>query len=105
LVNRLAAAGVPRIETVSFVSPKLVPQMAGAEEGVAGIDRVEGFVYAGLVLNERGSDRLAATGLDEVHVAFAATESFNRRNQNAAPEASRAAARATVARAPARRIL
>ena len=52
--------------------------MAGAEEVVAGIDRVEGVVYAGLVLNERGYDRLAATGLDEVHVAFAATESFNR---------------------------
>ncbi len=99
LVNRLAAAGVPRIETVSFVNPKLVPQMAGAEEVVAGIDRVEGVVYAGLVLNERGYDRLAATGLDEVHVAFAATESFNRRNQNASPEESLAAAGAIVGRA------
>ena len=78
LVNRLAAAGVPRIEAVSFVNPKRVPQMAGAEEVVAGIDRGEGVVYAGLVLNERGYDRLAATGLDEVHVAFAATETFNR---------------------------
>ena len=57
--------------------------MAGAEEVVAAIERREGVVYAGLVLNERGYDRLAATGLDEVHVAFAATETFNRRNQNA----------------------
>jgi isopropylmalate/homocitrate/citramalate synthase len=39
LVNRLAAAGLPRIETVSFVNPKRVPQMAGAEDVVAGIER------------------------------------------------------------------
>jgi isopropylmalate/homocitrate/citramalate synthase len=99
LVNRLAAAGVPRIEAVSFVNPTRVPQMAGAEEVVAGIDRKPGVVYAGLVLNERGYDRLVETGLDEVHVAFAATETFNRRNQNASPEESMAAAAAIVGRA------
>ena len=54
LVDRLAAAGVPRIEAVSFVSPKAVPQMAGAEEVVAAIERREGVVYAGLALNEQG---------------------------------------------------
>jgi isopropylmalate/homocitrate/citramalate synthase len=99
LVNRLAAAGVPRIEAVSFVSPKLVPQMAGAEEVVAGIERLDGVVYAGLVLNERGYDRLRETGLDEAHFAFAATESFNRRNQNAAPEESLEVAKDIVERA------
>jgi hydroxymethylglutaryl-CoA lyase/(R)-citramalyl-CoA lyase len=83
LVNRLAEAGLPRIEAVSFVSPQRVPQMAGAEEVVEGIQRRDGVVYAGLVLNEPGYDRLAATGLDEVHFAFAASETFNRRNQNA----------------------
>jgi isopropylmalate/homocitrate/citramalate synthase len=99
LVNRLAAAGLPRIEAVSFVNPARVPQMAGAEEVVAQISRREGLVYAGLVLNERGYDRLAETGLDEVHVAFAATETFNRRNQNASPEESVEAATGIVARA------
>jgi isopropylmalate/homocitrate/citramalate synthase len=99
LVNRLAATGVPRIEAVSFVNPALVPQMAGAEEVVAGIERRDGVVYAGLVLNERGYDRLAATGLEEVHVAFAASETFNRRNQNASPEESLDAAAAIVRRA------
>jgi isopropylmalate/homocitrate/citramalate synthase len=99
LVNRLAAAGVPRIEAVSFVNPARVPQMAGAEEVVAGIDRQDGVVYAGLVLNERGYDRLAATALDEAHMAFAATETFNRRNQNASPEESLEAAAAIVGRA------
>jgi isopropylmalate/homocitrate/citramalate synthase len=99
LVNRLAAAGVPRIEAASFVNPARVPQMAGAEEVVAGIDRRNGVVYAGLVLNERGYDRLAATGLDEAHFAFASTETFNRRNQNASPEESLDVAGAIVRRA------
>jgi len=99
LVNRLAAAGVPRIETVSFVNPKRVPQMAGAEEVVAGIEREPDVVYAGLALNEQGYDRLVATGLDEVHYAFAATETFNRRNSNASVEESVQAAEQIIRRA------
>lgn len=88
LVNRLAEAGLPRIEAVSFVHPARVPQMAGAEEVVAGIQRRPGVLYAGLVLNERGYDRFAATDLHEVHFAFGATETFNRRNANASVEES-----------------
>lgn len=88
LVNRLAEAGLRRIEAASFVSPARVPQMARAEEVVGGIERHDGVVYAGLALNERGYERLVATGLDEVHFAFAATETFNRRNQNASVEES-----------------
>ena len=99
LVDLIAAAGVPRIEAVSFVNPKVVPQMAGAEEVVAGIDRREGVVYAGLALNERGYDRLRETGLDEVHYAFAVTEGFNSRNQNATPEDSAEVAKTIIARA------
>jgi hydroxymethylglutaryl-CoA lyase/(R)-citramalyl-CoA lyase len=99
LVNRLAAAGLPRIEAVSFVNPARVPQMAGAEEVVAAIEREQGVVYAGLALNEKGYDRLAATGLDEVHYAFASTETFNQRNQNASVEDSLRAAERIVERA------
>jgi isopropylmalate/homocitrate/citramalate synthase len=99
LVDLIAAAGVPRIEAVSFVNPKLVPQMAGAEEVVADIDRREGVVYAGLALNERGYDRLRDSGLDELHFAFAASETFNRKNQNAAPEESVGVAKRIVERA------
>jgi hydroxymethylglutaryl-CoA lyase/(R)-citramalyl-CoA lyase len=99
LVNRLAAAGLPRIETVSFVNPTRVPQMAGAEEVVAGIERESGVVYAGLALNEKGYERLLATGLDEVHYAFAATETFNQRNSNASVEDSLQAAERIVQRA------
>jgi hydroxymethylglutaryl-CoA lyase/(R)-citramalyl-CoA lyase len=88
LVNRLAGAGLKRIEAVSFVNPARVPQMAGAEEVVAGIERREGVVYAGLVLNERGYDRLVSTGLDEAHYTFASTETFNQRNANQSVEDS-----------------
>jgi isopropylmalate/homocitrate/citramalate synthase len=82
LVRRLAAAGVPRVEAVSFVREDLVPQMAGAEEVVDAVGRV-GAELSGLVLNERGWQRLAATSLDRVNLTLAATESFNRRNGNA----------------------
>ena len=99
LVNRLAATGLPRVEAVSFVNPARVPQMAGAEEVVAAIERRPGVVYAGLALNEKGYDRLLAAGLDEVHFAFAASETFNERNQGSSVEASVAAAMRIVARA------
>ena len=52
LVNRLAAAGLRSIEAVSFVRAETVPQMAGAEEVVAGIERHDGVTYSGLVLIE-----------------------------------------------------
>jgi hydroxymethylglutaryl-CoA lyase/(R)-citramalyl-CoA lyase len=83
LVNRLAAAGVPRIEAVSFVRDERVPAMAGAEAVVAAIERRDGVEYSGLVLNERGYERFRAAGLDRVNCTLAATEAFNRRNGNA----------------------
>jgi (R)-citramalyl-CoA lyase len=82
LCDRLAATGIPRIEAASFVNPKRVPQMAGAEEVMAAIDRRPGTSYAGLVLNERGYERAVEAGVDEVRYAFPVTETFARRNQN-----------------------
>jgi len=82
LCDRLAASGVPRVEAASFVNPKLVPQMAGAEEVIAGIQRRPGTVYAGLVLNEKGYERAVEAGVDEVRYAFPVTETFAERNQN-----------------------
>jgi hydroxymethylglutaryl-CoA lyase/(R)-citramalyl-CoA lyase len=83
LCDRLAAAGIKRIEAASFVNPKLVPQMGGAQEVMAALHRVRGTVYAGLVLNEQGYERASLAGVDEIHYAFAATDEFGRRNQNA----------------------
>jgi isopropylmalate/homocitrate/citramalate synthase len=101
LVNRLAVAGLRRIEAVSFVRDDRVPQMAGAEEVAAGIERRDGVEYSGLVLNERGWERFAASGLDRVTVTFAATESFNRENGNASLEEAVARVEAILAGASA----
>ena len=81
-MNRLAAAGLPRVEAVSFVRDDRVPRMAGAEEVVRGLSPSETTEFAGLVLNERGYERFRATTLDRINVTFAATESFNRANGN-----------------------
>jgi isopropylmalate/homocitrate/citramalate synthase len=82
LCERLAAAGVPRVEAASFVNPKRVPQMAGAEEVMAAIERSPSTSYAGLVLNERGYERAIEAGVDEIRYAFPVTETFAERNQN-----------------------
>jgi hydroxymethylglutaryl-CoA lyase/(R)-citramalyl-CoA lyase len=99
LVDRLAAAGLPRIEAVSFVRDDRVPQMAGAEEVVAQVRQRDGAELSGLVLNERGWERFAAAGLDRVNVTFAATETFNLRNGNATLEEAIARVEAILARA------
>jgi (R)-citramalyl-CoA lyase len=104
LCDRLAGAGLGRIEAASFVNPKLVPQMAGAEEVMAALHRRPGVAYAGLVLNEKGYERASAAGVDEVHYAFAATDEFGRRNQNATTEQGLQTALALVARARADRL-
>ncbi len=82
LCDRLAASGVPRVEAASFVNPKRVPRMAGAEEVLEKIERRPGTSYAGLVLNERGYERAVEAGVDEVRYAFPVTETFAKRNQN-----------------------
>jgi hydroxymethylglutaryl-CoA lyase/(R)-citramalyl-CoA lyase len=104
LVNRLAAAGLPRIEAVSFVRDDRVPQMAGAEEVAAAIERRDGVEYSGLVLNERGWERFRSArfddgGLDRVNVGFGATEAFNRANANASLEEAVARTEAILAAA------
>jgi (R)-citramalyl-CoA lyase len=104
LCDRLAAGGLRRMEAASFVNPKLVPQMAGAEEVMAALHRKPGTSYAGLVLNERGYDQALASGVDEVHYAFAVTDEFGKRNQNATVEEGLQTALALVARARADRM-
>src|SRR5207302_11165306 len=99
LCDRLAAAGLKRMEAASFVSPKLVPQMAGAEEVMAALHRKPDTTYAGLVLNDKGYERAVAAGVDEVHYAFSAADEFGRRNQNATTEEGLKTALALVARA------
>lgn len=84
LVRRLEAAGARRIEAVSFVHPKYVPQMAGAEEVMAALPHEAGRSRIGLVLNGKGYDRALGTPVDEVNVAMSATDGFGLKNQGMA---------------------
>ena len=99
LANRLAATGLPRVEAASFVRDDLVPQMEGAEEVAAALTPNGPTVFAGLVLNERGYERLRETPLQEVHVSFAATETFQQRNAGTSVEQGLEGAALIVARA------
>jgi len=83
LIDRLSSTGVPRIEAVSFVNPKRVPQMASAETVMAKIKRRNGVSFAGLALNARGAERAIEAGVDEVRYVVVSSETFNQRNQGA----------------------
>lgn len=82
-IRRLEAAGARRTETVSFVNPARVPQMAGAEEVCAALPADAARSRIGLVLNMRGWDRAVSTGCDEANVVVCASDAFGVRNQGA----------------------
>lgn len=88
LIDRLAGCGLPVVEATSFVSPRWVPQLADAEDLMAGLKRRPGVHYPVLVPNEKGYERARAAGADEVAVFSAASEEFNRRNINCSIEQS-----------------
>ncbi|HET6500704.1 MAG TPA: hydroxymethylglutaryl-CoA lyase [Amycolatopsis sp.] len=81
-LDRLADAGLSILEATSFVSPEWVPQLADAEELLAGLSRRAGVRYPVLVPNKRGLDRALAAGCTEVAIFGSATETFARRNLN-----------------------
>lgn len=92
LIHRAVRAGIRRIEAVSFVNPKRVPQMADADEVMASLDRTLGASYIGLVLNRRGFDRAVETGVDEINVVVVCTDTFAQKNQGATTDELIAAA-------------
>jgi hydroxymethylglutaryl-CoA lyase len=81
-LERLADAGLRVLEATSFVHPKWVPQLADAEELLAGLSRRDGVAYPVLVPNERGLDRALAAGVEHIAIFASATETFARRNLN-----------------------
>lgn len=90
-IERLIAAGLRRLEVASFVNPKRVPQMADAEQVLAGLAKRPDVHYVGLVLNRKGFDRALAAGCTEVGMAVVASDTFNRRNQGVSTDESIAA--------------
>lgn len=97
-IRRLEAAGVKRSEVVSFVNPARVPQMAGAEEIMAGLGREATRSRIGLVLNMRGWDRCVEAACDEANVVVCATDGFGIRNQGASVAEQVTAMQAIAAR-------
>lgn len=86
LVGRMVAAGAGRIEVVSFVNPRRVPQMGDAEAVAAGLPEAPGVRFIGLCLNERGVARAIATQanprpLDEAGCVLVASDTFGVANQ------------------------
>ena len=82
VVDRLSAAGMPRIEVTSFVSPKAVPMLRDAEAVMAGINRRPGTRYSALVPNDKGAVRAVDAGVDDIHTVLSASESHNLANVN-----------------------
>jgi hydroxymethylglutaryl-CoA lyase len=81
-IDRLTDAGHQMIEVSAFVSPKWVPQMADAADVFAGITRKEGVRYTALVPNLKGLERASISGVSEVAIFAAASETFSRKNIN-----------------------
>src|SRR5215475_13212221 len=88
LLDTLSATGVRRIEAVSFVHPKAIPQMADADEVWAKATKADGVHYSALVPNTRGAQRALDAGFREVEVVVSASDSHNRRNVNRSTEES-----------------
>lgn len=88
LVERLAEAGLTKIETGSFVSPKWVPQMADSGDVFAGIQRNPVVTYSALTPNHKGFELALAAGADEMAIFGAASQSFSQKNINCSIEES-----------------
>jgi hydroxymethylglutaryl-CoA lyase len=82
LIDALSATGVGRIEAVSFVHPKAIPQMADADQVWARIDRSPQVHYSALVPNLRGAQRALDAGFGEIEVVVSASDTHNRKNIN-----------------------
>ncbi|MFL5421477.1 MAG: hydroxymethylglutaryl-CoA lyase, partial [Myxococcales bacterium] len=82
LIEKLAAAGVSRIEIGSFVRTEWIPQLADTDEVARRAMRIPGLHASALVPNRHGLERALATGLREVAVFMSASESHNQKNTN-----------------------
>lgn len=88
LIEQLADSGLPVVEAASFVSPKWVPQMAGSGDVFKGIKQKAGVSYPVLVPNLRGLESALESGVDEIAIFAAASESFTQKNINCTIEES-----------------
>ena len=88
LIEALGTTGVGRIEAVSFVHPKAIPQMADADEVWSQVTRNPEIRYSALIPNTRGAQRAIAAGFREIEVVVSASDTHNQRNLNRSTEQS-----------------
>jgi len=88
LIDALSGTGVQRIEAVSFVHPKAIPQMADADEVWARAWHNPGIRYSALIPNSRGAERAIKAGFREIAVVVSASDTHNRRNLNRSTDES-----------------
>lgn len=90
LINLLAETGLKRLEVTSFVRPDVIPQLADADEVLAGISHPKGISYSVLIPNRRGLDRALERRdrFDETNFFLSASETHNRMNVNRSIEES-----------------
>ncbi len=98
-IEKAIDAGMRRLEVASFVHPKLVPQMADAEDLIAALPDRHGVSYIGLLMNERGLDRALSTSVHEIGMVVVASDTYNRKNQGCSSSESVAAWQAIARRA------
>jgi hydroxymethylglutaryl-CoA lyase len=82
LLDALSKTGVARIEAVSFVHPKAIPQMADADEVWERADKSADVRYSALIPNSRGAQRAIDAGFREIEVVVSASDTHNRKNLN-----------------------
>jgi hydroxymethylglutaryl-CoA lyase len=80
LVERLAWAGLSRIQIGSFVNPSRVPQMAGTDELWKSLKKRRGVRYSVLTLNERGLNQALSAGIPHVEIYVSASETHGKKN-------------------------
>ena len=88
LIDKLSATGVSRIEAVSFVHPRAIPQMADADVVWTRIERAPQVRYSALVPNFRGAERALDAGFPELEAVVSASDTHNRKNVNRSTEES-----------------
>ncbi|MBK8147977.1 MAG: hydroxymethylglutaryl-CoA lyase [Acidobacteria bacterium] len=82
LIELAKSAGFRRIEAVSFVPPKHVPQMADADAILQSIGDDPLIDEVALALNERGYKRAIEANVDWICYVMAATETMSQKNAN-----------------------
>ena len=100
LIRMLAASGLRRLEVTSFVRPDVIPQLADAEQVLAGLERHDGVAYSVLIPNEKGLERALAhrDRFDEINLFLSASETHNQKNVNSSIAESLAGLERTIAR-------